>query len=403
MNATAPPLKRLALAYAVYFGALGISAPYWNLYLDELGYSAKAIGTLSALVVTARIVASLGWSWLADHSARPLHVVRFASLLTALLFLGVFVSSELVIVGALMIAWSATQAACLPQLESMTFNHLETRRERYGLIRLWGSIGFMLTVVLLGVAIDRLGLSVMLVSLACCYGVLVAVFVALPAVSTRPSQSRQDVKLFAVVKSVWLLLLVCFLMQASHAPFYTFFSIHLSDLGYSANAIGGLWALGVLCEVAVFTFGARLARWAAPEKVLMLTFAAATVRWLIVAFAAHQPLLVMFSQCLHGLTFGAYHQAAISIIDRRFTGAMQHRGQALYASLTFGVGIALGSLFSGLIWERGGATAAFSAAAALALMATGLSFFGGLHRQQPSAITSPRQAAGTNSCSSGNA
>ena len=65
--------------------------------------------------------------------------------------------------------------------------------------------------------------------------------------------------------SMVCLLLACALMQASHGPYYVFFSIHLEDLGYSGGEIGALWALAVVAEVALFAGHAAGARRGAPH------------------------------------------------------------------------------------------------------------------------------------------
>ena len=76
---------------------------------------------------------------------------------------------------------------------------------------------------------------------------------------------------------------------------------------------------------------------------------------------------MVIAQGMHAVTFGAYHATAIQFIHQIFHGAHQHRGQALYSSMSFGMGGALGSLYSGYTWEHLGPEATFGIAAALAL------------------------------------
>ena len=40
-------------------------------------------------------------------------------------------------------------------------------------------------------------------------------------------------------------MLVVFLLQVSHGPYYVFYTLYLEDHGYRAGVIGSLWALGV--------------------------------------------------------------------------------------------------------------------------------------------------------------
>ena len=78
---------------------------------------------------------------------------------------------------------------------------------------------------------------------------------------------------------------------------------------------------------------------------------------------------MLFAQTLHAFTFGAYHAAAVAVIHRYFRGRHQAKGQALYTSLSFGAGGALGSLYSGYTWDAFGAGVTFSIAAGCAFVA----------------------------------
>jgi PPP family 3-phenylpropionic acid transporter len=161
----------------------------------------------------------------------------------------------------------------------------------------------------------------------------------------------------------------CFLMQASHGAYYAFYSIHLTDAGYTSAAVGALWAWGVVVEVAVFVGMQRLLEGFGARRVLLASLALAVLRWLLIgSFVQHLGVQV-FAQALHAATFGAFHASAIHLVHHFFTGRTQGRGQALYNSLGFGAGGAVGSLGSGLLWSGGGAAVTFGVAAVAATLA----------------------------------
>jgi PPP family 3-phenylpropionic acid transporter len=164
-------------------------------------------------------------------------------------------------------------------------------------------------------------------------------------------------------------ILGCFLMQAGHGPYYAFYSIYMEDIGFSKTLIGGLWALGVIAEVLVFLVLHRLLSRYGARWVLIVSFLLAALRWLLVAFFPQHLWLMLLAQLLHAATFGTFHAAAISFVDRHFVGRHQGRGQALYSSLSFGAGGAVGSLVSGVLWEPLGPMNTFLIAAALSLLA----------------------------------
>jgi PPP family 3-phenylpropionic acid transporter len=118
----------------------------------------------------------------------------------------------------------------------------------------------------------------------------------------------------------------------------------------------------------MFVFMHRLLPRFGPRRLLIAALAVATLRWLLIGhFAADLPIL-LFAQTLHAFTFGVFHAASIHLVHQFFPGALQGRGQALYSSLSFGAGNAVGSLAAGYLWEGLGPTMMFDLAAILAAL-----------------------------------
>jgi PPP family 3-phenylpropionic acid transporter len=143
----------------------------------------------------------------------------------------------------------------------------------------------------------------------------------------------------------------------------------MEEVGYSKTLIGQLWAMGVVAEVIVFIFMHRLLHRFGARQVLMVSLFLAAVRWLLIGGFPESLPILFFAQTLHAATFGTFHAAAIHLVHRYFTGRHQGRGQALYSSLSFGFGGALGTVVSGYLWTDGGAMLTYGIAAAISLVA----------------------------------
>lgn len=364
------PYWRLSGFYFFYFATLGALVPYWGLYLQSIGFTPLDIGMLMALLMISRIVAPVLWAWIADHRAQRMRVVRLAALLTVVTFAGVFFGTGFWWLAAVMMAFSFFWNASLPLIEVITLNHMDGQPGAYGRVRLWGSLGFISSVVLLGMIIDAHGprwvlpaLLLLMLGIWSCTQVLPeteARVLSEPAGRLRDVIRRPEVLAF---------LLACFLMQASHGPYYTFYSIYLEDHGYSKTLIGFLWAFAVLCEIGVFLLTRRLLQHIALRSLLLLSFALATLRWLLIGHFPDSLAVLIAAQMLHAATFGSFHASAIQMVYGFFTGRHQHRGQAIYGSASFGLGGAVGSLYSGYTWSSLGPTGSFDIAALLAGMA----------------------------------
>ena len=367
MGPPGTPYWRLAAFYFFFFAVVGGLAPYWGAYLRSLGFSASAIGELIAVLYATKIIAPNIWGWLADRSRRRMTMVRFACVAAASSFAGMLLGQGYGWLAFLMALFGFFWNAALPQFEANTMNHLGAQDHRYSRIRLWGSIGFIVSVTLLGELTDRVGLRVVPWALLF---LLIGLAVAGMFAPSAPEQAHDDThepfRRVLLRPNVLGFLAACYLLQASHGPFYVFYSIYLADHGYRGAAIGALWAVGVLAEIMVFL---RMHRWLprfGPRRLMTLALMVAVVRWTLVGTFPDSVLLQGLAQILHAGTFGVYHAVAISLINRFFTGPNQGRGQALYSSLTFGAGVASGSLASGYLWSNLGAATTWYAAAAVA-------------------------------------
>ena len=364
------PYWRLSGFYLFYFASLGALLPYWGLYLKSLGYDITAIGNLMAIIMATKIISPNIWGWIADHTGRRMAIVRLGSLCAALAFAGVFFQDGFIWLAIVMMLFSFFWNAALPQFEATTFYHLGDHIDRYSSIRLWGSIGFIATVWGLGSLMQGQGIQLLPWILL---GLFTAIWINSLFVPEEAAGhlalDHSPLRKILSQPHVVGLLLVCFLLQAGHGPYYTFYSIHMEAHGYSLSMIGGLWALGVIAEVIVFLLMHRLVPKFGLRNLLLVSLLLAVVRWLLIGLFPEHLSVMLFAQILHAATFGVYHAAAIQLIHTYFKGKHQGKGQALYSSLSFGAGGALGSFYSGYVYDYFGALLMFGIAAVLSLLA----------------------------------
>jgi PPP family 3-phenylpropionic acid transporter len=367
------PYWRISGFYFFYFATLGALVPYWGLYLQSIGFSAFDIGLLMALLLVSRIVAPLLWAWLADHSGARMRVVRLAAFLTVIAFAGAFLGTTFWWLAAVMLVFSFFWNASLPMLEVATMNHLDGHAGGYGKVRLWGSLGFIASVLALGPVIDARGpWWVLPALLSLVIGIWLFSMMIPEREAADPAPHPEPFLKVIMQPRILVFLVACFLMQASHGPYYTFYSIYLEDHGYAKSLIGVLWALGVVCEIGVFLIMSRLMAALPLRTIFLASFALAALRWLLIGYYPDQLAILICAQVLHAATFGTFHASAMQMVHRLFTGRHQHRGQAVYGSASFGLGGALGSLYSGYTWDTLGPDVSFAIAGGLALLAFAL-------------------------------
>lgn len=363
------PYWRLAGYYFFHFAFIGAFSPYFGLYLQSIRLSPWEIGLLMSQMQLMRVFGPYVWGTLADRSQRRLPIIRLAGVFGLLGFTAFFFTDRFAGLFAAMAVMAFFWSAALPLVETLTFDHLRDATAGYSRIRLWGSIGFIAAVLLLGVWLDFAPLRSLLFA---CLGIFIGILACaclIPEAPPAPAPKAAP-PLGAILRQppVQALLLACFAMAAAHGAFYVFFSIHLAAHAYGSSAIGLLWTLGVVAEIGVFMLMHRLLPRFGRRRIMLLALAAAVLRFLLTGWLADVLFCIIVAQLLHGLTFAAWHGAAISAVNRFFPGRAKARGQAIYSSVSFGAGGLLGGLFSGWSWEALGAAATYGASSAFALI-----------------------------------
>lgn len=364
------PYWRLSGFYFFYFAFVGAMSPFWGLYLKSLDFTALQIGILMSLLQVMRMFAPNIWGWMADHSGKRVAIVQLAATLSLAAYVGVFFGTSFLWLFVVMSLMSFFWSASLPLVEATTLSHLGDRTEKYGRIRLWGSVGFILAVVGLGYVLDFVPIRSLLWAIL---GMMIglALFARhIPEARVTPHHT-DHISAWEVIRQpvVLAFFAASFFNAAAHGPYYTFYSIYLVDHGYAKSSVGWLWALGVLSEILVFLWMPRLLKHFSLRQILLTSLALGALRFVVIGWGISWFGLVLAAQLLHAATFGSYQAAGIEVIHRLFRGKHQAKGQALYNSLSFGAGGTLGGLYAGYTWDALGPELTFTIAAACAAIA----------------------------------
>ena len=300
-----------------------------------------------------------------------MRIVRAASIAGTIAFSAILINNSYAWIASVMLVFSIFWNATLPQFEANTLQHLGEQSHHYSKIRLWGSIGFILSVSVLGILFEKISIELMPTALIITMTGIWLMSLTVPESASRHlSIDHQPLRDILKQPPTLAFFAICFLILLSHGPYYTFYSIYLEEHGYSRTLIGQLWALGVIAEVVIFLFMHHFLPHFGLRFVLILSLILSTLRWLLIGFFPDILPILLFAQLLHAASFGTFHAAAIAWVHKHFVGKNQARGQALYSSVGFGAGGVLGSLLSGYLWVSPGPTATFFMAAMTTLVAS---------------------------------
>jgi len=353
--------------YFLYFGVLGIFLPYFNLYCYHLGFNGVQIGTLSALRSVTLVVCPLIWGALADHFhiRRPIYIV--CNIFSTLIWILFLYSVDFKIMLIITAAYGIFYAPIISFLEAFTMDILGPEKKSYGRIRAWGSINFILIVIVLGKLIDLYSIDMILVLILIGSSLQSLMSLGVPGITTTKKDS-----LSTNVQALWkpnvIVFLICgFLMLVSHGAYYGFFSIHLENMGYPKAFIGIAWALASTAEILVMIKSREIFKRFSLENVLIFSFVLAALRWLILFFV-QSPVLILFSQIFHAITYGTFHMASILYIDQLTPNSAKTLGQAVNNAVQYGLGLMVGFVLNGYLYEVTGSFALFIVSGSIALV-----------------------------------
>ncbi|MBU3597962.1 MFS transporter [Polynucleobacter bastaniensis] len=340
--------------FFLYFAYVGLVSPYASLFFLDRGFSVIEIAVLMSMLQITRIVGPFSWGWLSDYLSNRISIIRLCACLAAVTFLSIFFLNSYVAFFIWMFVLHTILSSLMPLGESATVHALfkdNSFDKRYGRLRLWGSIGFIAMVLFAGELFQRKGIELYPI-----VGAVILIFLALVTFRLHePKMERRkmvkgELLIVLLNPDVRWFLLSGFFMIFAHAALYVFYSLYLADLGYDKFQIGLFWALGVAAEVIFFYFQSKVLSRLDPEIVLQIAFGMGVFRFILMAFFPLTWVLIL-AQLMHAGTFGAHHSAATKLLQRWFTGPLQARGQALMATVSYGLGGTLGGLLAGWLWD----------------------------------------------------
>ena len=358
-----------ALFLFCYYAHAGTWSTYATLFFADKGMTVAQIGVLMSMIQVLRIVGPNVWGYVADHYDRRVLVLRVAGFAALAGFSGFFFGSSFAHFMLAMVVLNLFTSGQAPICEALMLSEMKGDLTYYGRIRMWGSIGFIVAVSLASVALERYGIVTLPWVAAALLVFTIAAAFRLRDVPRRVHKEAPPL-LSALLRrrEVIAFFASTALMVAAHTSLYTFYSLYLERNGYSKTVIGAMWSLGVTAEVLLFYFQAPLFRRWGAMRMMHLALAIAVARFVMIGAGSHMLWLLIAAQLMHAATFALHHSSSVMTLQRWFSGPLQARGQALYMSISYGVGGSLGGLFLAQWWERAGAESVYYVAAALSLL-----------------------------------
>jgi MFS transporter, PPP family, 3-phenylpropionic acid transporter len=356
-------LSTFVAVYALLYGAFGVQSPFLPALLRERGLHADEIGLVLGASTAVRMFAGPAIGQMADRTRLHTLTLLICAMLAAIAGLGYVSLSgfKLLLLAALMQA--VTLAPIVPLSDALATTaanqslSAKIRQFDYGWVRASGSAAFVIGTTLSGWVLGKTDLTVLPWLSGAVLAIGGATALALPGLPIAASASiirgtiLRDWVLLLRITTYRRMLIIAALIEGSHALQDTFAVIRWRAAAVDPLIVSLLWSEAVVSEVAVFlAIGPRLVNQFGPGWCCMLAAVAGAFRWTISAFTT-SPIVMGFTQPLHGLTFALLHLACMRLIVQTVPVRLAATAQSAYVTLSVGFGVTLLTLVSGILYE----------------------------------------------------
>ena len=348
----------IKVLYFCYYIVFGIYVTYINVYFHSIGLSGLQIGLINTISPLVAMISSPLWGMLSDRLGNVRFLMMMAAGGAALSSLGFTVTNTYLSILLITAAYSLFASSIVPLLDSTTLLLLGTKREKYGLQRVWGTIGFMVAAWVFGLVFEQIGLNVMFYWMAIVLCIFLIILVWLPVSRAKLNKPVLTGLIRLIRHPNWLIFSASLLFAGiASSGLHIFIGILIKEIGGSDALVGKAFSLGVLTEIPIMLFSATLLRRFSPRLLLGTAYILYIVRLFCFSIIPSVTWVLPLN-LLHGVSFGLYWIASIAIANEIAPDSLKGTSQGALMSIGYLASV-LGGLLSGWIFDVFGVASLF--------------------------------------------
>ncbi|NPA91802.1 MAG: MFS transporter [Chloroflexi bacterium] len=342
----------LRLTYLLFFAAIGAVVPFINLHFQRLGYQGHAIGLLNALPPAVTLFSATVWALVADRFHLHHYLLRVMFVGAAVSMLGLSAVQAFLWIAAFYLAFAFFQSPIPPLLDTAALEALGDHPERYGRLRVWGSIGFITGTWLLGWLIRRWHMPLLFFYAYATFTLLAAILSRyLPRVRPRPQPPLWKGIQHVAGSRAWRVFLSLLVMVGMvNTGMYAFLPLHVAALGGDERLIGFAWGLGAVTEIPTMWFSQYLLQRWGWGRMFRAVLALYAIRMILYGLMPAATWVIPIN-LLHGISFTLLWVSSVTFADQHAPPGMRATAQGVVNGTLFGLAAILGSLLGGVLYE----------------------------------------------------
>ncbi len=266
----------------------------------------------------------------------------------------------------LLLVYNLCYMPTLGLANSLAFHHIEAQEKQFPLIRVFGTIGWIVAGLfisyvlgpVLGVVAEQTEWPVYTAAIA---SILLGLY-AFSLPHTPPSGAGQPVSLRSIVgldalsqlgdRAFYVFIVASFLLCIPLAAYYNFTQLYLGNAG--VTKIAAVQTLGQMSETGFMLLMPLMFLRLGVKRMLMLGMAAWVLRYGLFSIAAPNAIisLIVIGILLHGVCYDFFFVTGQIYVDKRSTPAVRGQAQGFLVLVTYGLGMLIGAQVAGRVFNR---------------------------------------------------
>jgi PPP family 3-phenylpropionic acid transporter len=349
---------RSATAYIILFAAVGAYAPFLQQYYQSLGIPLWEIGLLAAFTSTMALSAAPVWGAIHDHVPASRLLIPLAASIATVGAIGLAVAGATPWLALAAATWAIGMSGTSPMMDVRVLSIVGANRARYGWIRACGSASFIVVAPIVGLLVDRGGMSAMFWVMVPAIALAGVAAITLPPRldSVRPPSLRRAPGTVLRHRPIALFLIGATAAWTAISFQSSFFSIYLRSLGAPSSEVGWTWAIAATMEIPVMFLFPWLARRFGIERLLVAGAAIVFLREVAnVVFTS--PEMLLACSLMQGAGYALMLIGGITFVSLQAPKGTAATAQGILsgvtASLAAILGAGVGGQLAGLLTIRG--------------------------------------------------
>ena len=351
-----PIRRRFQIFFTLQFAGVAMFMPYVALYLNHIGLSGAQIGILLGMMPLVAFLIQPLWGLLSDIYSLRRTALTIGCLGVALSVAAFGLTTQFHWLFIITIIMAVMRGPIMPISTALALEHLERekRQDDFGALRLWGSIGFILTSLFMGVLIIEDSIQAIVILYSANMFIVTLLSLTLPdAPITQKAKWREGATLLKREPILATFLVGSLFVGMTLGIVNQYLAVYLKDIAATGFIIGLAMAISALPEIPLMAAVPKMmTRWGL-RVVLIGGIAVLPIRWFLYS-VIDNPLLVLPTQLFHGVAMTAILVVGVIYVDRLLTRQWRATGQTLYSATLHGVGPSLGLFSAGFLYEFGG-------------------------------------------------